>query len=105
APLIRAQARTALSLDSSMVRARALFGFVAAAHDYDWTEAEQQFRLAMAAAPVPVDVFYSYTIFYRTPVGRVREAVEKMDKMLDPDPLSAFWQCALGTVFWVAGMR
>jgi TolB-like protein len=95
APLIRAQAETALRLDASLLSAHALLGFVAATHDYDWAEAERQFRLATAAERVSPEARYWYALLYLVPLGHGLAAVRQMEVAVEHDPLNVFLRTGL----------
>jgi len=85
-PLVRACAKKALDIDSSLPEAHALLGVVAAVYEYDWENAKLLFRLAMARDPVPLQVHHWYGWFYLEPMGE--DAVETLERVLQEDPLN-----------------
>jgi eukaryotic-like serine/threonine-protein kinase len=87
-PMMRAQARKALELDSSLPDACALLGVVAAFLEYDWKEAERCFSLAMARNPVSVNVRLYYAMGYLAPTGRLEEGRRQIELGLQEDRLN-----------------
>ncbi len=86
--LARIHAEKALELDPSLPEGHAILGAVAGVYEYDWKEAERRFRIAMARDPVPALVLWSYAYHYLRATGRMDEAVEKFDFILQSDPLN-----------------
>ena len=85
-PQACAGALAALSIDPALAEARALLGVVAAFYDYDWNEAERQFRLAAAREPVLPYVRWLHGQYLQQ-IGRLREAAEELERVLQDDPL------------------
>jgi serine/threonine-protein kinase len=94
APWVRAQARKAADL--SFMGAHALLGVLAAADEYDWNESELHFRLVLTAAQAPEEARSTCTSFYLSPTGRIGEAVEILEKMVESDPLNVRLRSMLG---------
>jgi eukaryotic-like serine/threonine-protein kinase len=101
-PAIRAAARKALEIDTSLPEAHALLGMVAAYYDYDWKEAESRLRAAMAHTPVPPLVRGIYA-GYLLSTGRSSEAVEQMTQSLREDPLDVPGHMVLAQCLRAAG--
>jgi TolB-like protein/Tfp pilus assembly protein PilF len=104
-PLARVEANKALDLFPDEPRAQAVLGAVAGFYDYDWKEADERFRRAMAADPIPSEVRARYATFYLLPVGRLSEAIEQMEKVLEQDPLNALWRSVLSMSSCMAEMH
>ena len=100
-PLVRAQARKAVNLSSSA--GHALLGALAAAYDYDWKESELHFTLFLAAGEQKEEARATCANYYLSPFGRVQEAVEMLEKMVESDPLNVRARSALGNHLTTAG--
>jgi serine/threonine protein kinase len=100
-PLVRAQARKAVDLSYSA--GHALLGALAAAFDYDWKESELHFTLFLAAAEHKEEALATCANYYLSPFGRIQEAVEMLEKMVESDPLNVRARSALGNHLTVAG--
>ena len=74
-PLVRAEAKEALSLDPSDPGPHFLLASVAAAYEYDWKQAAEHFALAMAGASVSAEAHWAYASLYFQPLGRFKESV------------------------------
>jgi TolB-like protein/Tfp pilus assembly protein PilF len=95
-PLARAEAQKALDLSPSEPRAHAVLGWVAAFFDYNGGAGQEHFRMAMAADPVPSEVRGRYCLYLMF-LGRVYQAIEEMESVLEQDPLNILWRCALSS--------
>jgi eukaryotic-like serine/threonine-protein kinase len=100
-PLVRAQARKAVDLSSSA--AHVLLGTLAAAFDYNWTESEQHFRLFLASGESKEEARATCANYYLSPSGRIHEAVEMLEKMVQSDPLNLRSRSALANHLTIAG--
>jgi len=99
----RAAAHQALSLDPSLPEAHAILGQLAALNDYDWSEAEREFRLAMARQPVPARVRWYYAHTFLLSIGRLREAMEEIQRALEDDPIFGLYRFSLALCLHAAG--
>jgi len=97
-PAARAHAQRALELSPTDARAHAVLCAVASAYDHDWGEAGEHFRLALAAEHVPGEVRARCALNHLLPLGRVREAMEQIDRALEQDPLSVWARGVFGIV-------
>ena len=102
-PIIREEARKALSIDPSLPEAYALLGIVAAKYDYDWKEAEKQFSLAMAHETVPPLVRQWYAYFYLMHVGRTEECILQHEQGIKGDPLNVIGRSTFAVSLLAAG--
>ncbi len=91
-PLVRAEAKEALSLDPSDPGPHFLLASVAAAYQYDWKQAAEHFAIAMAGASVSAEAHWAYASLYFQPLGRFEESVSHMEGAVERDPLNAFWR-------------
>jgi len=88
APAAKSAAGKALAIDPANSDAHGVFGYMAAAYDYDWNAAEKHYRAALAARPVPALVRIRYIHWYLLPLGLIQEAIEQSRLGLETDPLS-----------------
>jgi len=102
-PLMRASAQRALQLDPHLSEAHGLLGVVAGMYEYDWRVAERHFALALGANRVPHFTRSFYAQYYLLPLGRTREAIEQMQRVLEPDPLNVLYRSLLGLALHAAG--
>jgi eukaryotic-like serine/threonine-protein kinase len=100
--LMKTEAEQALHTDPSLPEAQAVLGAVAVL-DYDWKEAGRRFELAMAREPIQPSVRGIYSLFYLAPMGRLREAEEQVDRLLNEDPLNLFFGNLAGIYLLVSG--
>ena len=70
---------------------------IASGFDYDRQETERQFDLAMQGTLVSGEVYGLYAGYRLAPLGRIREALDLMRKVVDLDPLNVFWRQVFGT--------
>ena len=87
APLAKAAAAKALTIDPTNSESDSALAVMAAAFDYDWKAAENHLRKA-AAAGASARTHYLYAVYYLLPLGRVPEAMERSQLALESDPLS-----------------
>uniref|UniRef100_Q02AP4 Serine/threonine protein kinase n=1 Tax=Solibacter usitatus (strain Ellin6076) TaxID=234267 RepID=Q02AP4_SOLUE len=102
AALMKTEAEEALTIDPSLPEAHAVLGAVAVL-DYNWAEAGRRFELAMSRDPIQPSVRGFYSLFYLAPMGRLREAEEQIDRLLNEDPLNLFWGNIKGDYLWATG--
>ena len=102
-PLIRSSAQRALQLDSHLSEAHGLLGVVAGMYDYDWRASERHFAAALGADRVSDFARTFYAQYYLLPLGRTREAVEQMQRVLESDPLNVLNRSMLGFALHAAG--
>jgi tetratricopeptide (TPR) repeat protein len=87
APLAKAAAAKALTIDPTNSETDSALAAMAAAFDYDWKAAENHLRRATAAG-ASARTNYLYALYYLLPLGRVPEAMERSRLALESDPLS-----------------
>jgi serine/threonine-protein kinase len=102
AALMKTEAEEALSIDPSLPEAHAVLGAVAVL-DYNWAEAGRRFELAMSHDPIQPSVRGFYSLFYLAPMGRLQEAEEQVDRLLNEDPLNLFWGNIKGDYMLASG--
>lgn len=95
ADAMRATARKALEIESSLPDAHAVLA-MAAVLDFDWSEAGRQFELAMDSEQIQPLIRYCHSSFYLVSLGRMREAELELERALQEDPLNALCRTALG---------
>jgi len=91
-PMARTNALKAVALNPAEPRAHVVLGAIAGLYERDWDQAREQFRLALAAQPVPPEVLFRYAIFYLVPLGRIREAVDHLERAVEQDPLNVVFR-------------
>jgi TolB-like protein len=99
---MRATARKALGIESSLPDAHAVLA-MAGILDYDWSEAGRQFQLAMASERIQPFICYLHSAFYLVSLGRMREAEQGVERVLQEDPLNALCRTALGSYRLASG--
>ena len=99
---MRATARKALGIESSLPDAHAVLA-LAGILDYDWSEAGRQFQLAMAGERIQPFICYLHSAFYLVSLGRMREAEQGVERVLQEDPLNALCRTALGSYRLASG--
>jgi eukaryotic-like serine/threonine-protein kinase len=102
-PLIRVEAKEALSLDPSDPGPHSLLASVAAAYEYDWPAANEHFAIGLAASSVPAEAYWAYASLYLQPLGRFEEAVTAMERSVERDPVNAHWRAVLASHLTHAG--
>ncbi len=101
--LVRAAAERALDLDPHLSEAHGLLGVAAGMYDYKWAEARRHFELALASHPVSGFTRAFYSQYHLLPLGRHREAIEQMERVLESDPLHILFLSLLGFSLHAAG--
>jgi len=96
-PRARDLARRALELDRDLAEAHAYLGFVAGMYECDWKAAEQHFRHAMTSQQVHWHVRAWYSCFHLLPLGRLAEARQEAERVVEDNPLSqiCYWDLAI----------
>ena len=97
----RANALTAIRLDSSVAEAHAALATVKVKHDRDTLGAEKAFREAIEANPNCAVAYSRYTYFLAA-MGRLPEALEKMKLAQQLDPLSPDMNNSLASILYFA---
>jgi tetratricopeptide (TPR) repeat protein len=74
-------------------------------YEYDWTAAGQLFRRAMASPQVHWHVRAWYSCFYLLPLGRLAEARQQAEQVVDDNPLSQVCHWDLAIVLEALGLE
>jgi len=64
--------------------------------EFDWKGSEHEFLRAQELGPKSAFVWWTYSLFYLVPMGRLEDAVAIAQKAVDLDPLSPLLQWQLG---------
>jgi len=104
-PAARTYAQKAVDLDPDDARGHGTLCVVASLYDYDWEEAGKQFRLVLAAEHLPPEVRAGLARVYLLPVGRVQDAIEQIERALEPDPLNVFARALLAFTLTAGDMH
>ena len=97
----RASALKAIQLDPSVAEAHAALASVRVKHDRDVVGAERSFEEAIAVDPNCAVAYSRYTYFL-VAMGRLDEALEKMERAQALDPLSPDMNTSLASVLYFA---
>ena len=95
-PRAKAAALEALSLDSTLAEPLATIADVNAMYDWDWDVAERRFRHALALDPNNANTYLWYSGDCLFPLGRRAEALEKIRRARELDPLSVLINAGVG---------
>lgn len=98
-PKAKAAALKALEIDAELAEAHASLGLVNAVYDWDWTAAEQQFRRAIALNQRYATAYHWYALNCLTPMGRLDEAVQQIQRAEQLDPVSLVIGTVKGQLF------
>jgi serine/threonine-protein kinase len=102
-PRARELAQRALEIDPDLPEAHAMLGIVAGVLDYDWLEVERRFRVAMAREPISTHLRQWNAWFHLFSVGRLTDAVQQMERVVEEDPLSQMWRFIMGVTLTALG--
>jgi len=92
----------ALAIEPELAEGHAQLGRILATHDWNLREAESSYRRALELAPGSSSVLDGASVlFYK--LGRLEEAQELGEKVLQQDPLSAAYWHNLGLTYHAAG--
>jgi TolB-like protein/tetratricopeptide (TPR) repeat protein len=97
----RSNALAAIRLDPFIAEAHAALGTVKVKHDRDTLGAEKSFEQAIAANPNCALAYSRYSYFLAA-MGRLNEALEKMSRAQQLDPLSPDMNTSLASVLYFA---
>jgi serine/threonine protein kinase/tetratricopeptide (TPR) repeat protein len=92
---MKAAAR-ALELDPNLGAAHASTAFAKATYEWDWEAAEHHFRRAIKLNPGDSNARHWYAIDCLSPLGRLEEALEHLERSVALDPLSVSINTSLG---------
>ncbi len=103
-PSAKAATIKALELNSRSSMAHLSLAVIKTQYDWDWAGAEREFKLALELDPesAPAHQLYGW---YLTALGRHEEALEKMKRLQDLDPLNDFALWGTGLSLYFAGRR
>jgi serine/threonine-protein kinase len=97
----KAAAEKALSIDGSLAEAHASLGWIRMFFDRDWQAAEGEFILAIGLNPNYATAHEWYSIFLAI-MGRLDEAIIRIKKAKEMDPLSLVMNAMLGWVYFIS---
>ena len=100
-PKAKAAATRALGLDPDLGEARAPLAAVLWLHDWQWREAEAEFERSIALSPAYATSNHWHAEFLMT-MGRNDEAIARMKKSQQLDPLSLIIGDAIGWAYYMA---
>ena len=95
-PTALEMARRALQIDDSLAEGHMILGVVQILSNYDWVEGERNLLRALALNPSSTIVGENYAMHFLAPLGRLDEALERLDGLLRLDPLSVSLQLDIG---------
>ncbi len=88
-PKVKAAARKALELDSTLAEARASLAYTLGAFDRDFAGANREFRRAIEFNPNSADIHSSYSNFLCGNSNNTEQSLVEADRAISLDPLSA----------------
>jgi serine/threonine-protein kinase len=100
-PQGKAAAKTALQLDQDLAEARTPLAALLWLHDWQWEEAQTEFNRSLQLGPTYATANHWYAEYAMT-MGRHGEAMTRMKKGLDLDPLSLIINVAVGWALYFA---
>jgi serine/threonine-protein kinase len=104
-PRARELTQRALAIDADLPEAHAMLGIVAGQFEYDWVEADRRFRLATAREPLSPHLRQWYANFWLQSTGRIAEARQQMERVIDEDPLCQMWHYMYSLVLRTQGLH
>lgn len=99
----RAAADKALELAPSLPEAHVARGYTLANYDFDWDGAEAEFKRADELRPYSPSTQYAYAFQYLISMGRMQDAIARMERARDNSPLSIIINTNLGWTYYYAG--
>lgn len=100
-PKVRAAARKALELNEALAEPHAALGFFAFFHANDFREGKREMERALELSPNDVSVSHWYS-HYLMCAGRFGEAIARIQKEMEMDPLSRDFTGCLGDAYYFA---
>jgi len=101
-PRAKAAALEALKLDDTLAEAHGSLGTVLGMWDFDWKGAEREFHLALQLSPGSPLIRSGYAFYFLRPTGRIMEAVNEAQQVLEQDPLDPYYNANLGHLYHVS---
>jgi tetratricopeptide (TPR) repeat protein len=98
-PKAKAAALRALELDDALAEAHTSLAFVETWYDWDWSVAEAEFKRALALNPGYARAHHWYA-WYHTIRGELDEAVARVARARELDPLSLIINTDVGDLFY-----
>ncbi|MFY9691339.1 MAG: tetratricopeptide repeat protein, partial [Candidatus Acidiferrales bacterium] len=98
-PKAKAEAMTALHLDPNLAEAHTALAAVLWLHDWQWKKAQAEFKRSLELGPTYPTANHWNAEFTMT-MGRHAEALERMKKSQELDPLSLIINVAVGWAFY-----
>ncbi len=102
-PQAKAAVTRALAIDSTDAEALVTMAGLGAFYDWDWRSADEGFRRAIELSPSFEDAHHAYARTCLGPQGRFDEAVARMKRAQELDPLSSFIADSLADLNRLAG--
>jgi TolB-like protein/Tfp pilus assembly protein PilF len=100
-PAGKAAALTALKLDPNLAEAHASLAVALWLHDWQWEEAQTEFKRSLALSPTYATANHWFAEYTMT-MGRHEEALARMRKSQELDPLSLIISVAVGWALYNA---
>jgi tetratricopeptide (TPR) repeat protein len=100
-PAGKAAALTALKLDPNLAEAHASLAVALWLHDWQWEEAQAEFKRSLALSPTYATANHWFAEYTMT-MGRHEEALARMRKSQELDPLSLIISVAVGWALYNA---
>ena len=97
----RAEAEKALQLDPQSCAAHVVLGQIRASNDWDWNGANGEFERALAINSADSDALRGMAMMYLAPIGRIKDALGQMNRVMDLDPLNSGGAADLGMLLYL----
>jgi eukaryotic-like serine/threonine-protein kinase len=94
-------AQKALAIDNTLAEARAALGYALLLFDWDWASSEAAFQAAINNNPNYIGGHHWYALMLAL-LGKFDDAVQRMDKALQLDPLSFILNSHKGWILYFA---
>ncbi len=101
-PQAASAATRAIALDGALADAHNALAFTKAHWEFDWTGAEREFRKAIDLEPNSAWNYFTYSNSYLTPLGRHDEAIAAIQKAIELEPFSPYFQSFFGRTYVLA---
>jgi TolB-like protein/DNA-binding winged helix-turn-helix (wHTH) protein len=98
----RQDAERAIALDPSLATGYLALGWIQMSYDWDWERAQASLNKAAELEPGNIEVLRYRSSLYRT-LGRLNEAIELYEEVVERDPLRARGYSSLGNQFYSVG--
>jgi eukaryotic-like serine/threonine-protein kinase len=101
-PAALEMARRAVQIDDSLAEGQMILGVLEIMSNYNWAEGERNFLRALTLNPASTIVGENYAMHFLAPLGRLDEGLERLEGLVQLDPLSVSLHLDIG---WLATLN